>query len=94
MNGRTCFIVLSLRERAGVRKKGVMRLKLHWSQVESVTAGTISRLAGKMLTVHLDVLRALLEADDRLQHVRLDLPAPGDSRRIGRVVDVLAPRAK
>ena len=71
-----------------------MRLELHWSQVETFTAGTITRLVGKALNVNLDELRALLEADVRLQLVRLDLTAPGDSCRIGRVVDVLAPRAK
>jgi len=71
-----------------------MRLELHWSQVETFTAGTTTRLVGKALNVNLDELRALLEADVRLQLVRLDLTAPGDSCRIGRVVDVLAPRAK
>jgi glycine reductase len=71
-----------------------MRLELHWSQVESVTTGTTTCLLGKGLNVHFDGLRALLEADTRLQHVRLDLTAPGDSCRIGRVIDVIAPRAK
>ena len=71
-----------------------MRLELHWSQVETLTAGATTRLAGKALNVHLDELRALLEADARLQRVRLDLTAPSDSCRIGRVIDVMAPRAK
>jgi sarcosine reductase len=71
-----------------------MRLELHWSQVDRVAAGTATRLAGKVLYVHFDELRALLGADPRLQRVRLDLTAPGDSCRIGRVVDVIAPRAK
>ena len=71
-----------------------MRLELHWSQVESFTAGTTTCLAGKALNVHLDGLLALLEADARLQRVRIDLTAPGDACRIGRVVDVIAPRAK
>jgi len=71
-----------------------MRLELHWSQVETFTAGTTTRLGEKVLTVDLDELRALLEADARLQRVRLDLTAPGDACRIGRVVDALAPRAK
>ena len=71
-----------------------MRLELHWSQVESVTTGTTTCLLGKVLNVHFDGLRTLLEADTRLQRVRLDLTAPGDSCRIGRVVDVIAPRAK
>jgi Glycine/sarcosine/betaine reductase component B subunits len=71
-----------------------MRLELHWSQVETLTVGTTTRLVGKALNVNLDELQAQLEADARLQRVRLDLTAPGDSCRIGRVVDVLAPRAK
>ena len=71
-----------------------MRLELHWSQVETFTAGTTTRLGEKVLTVDLDELRALLEADARLQRVRLDLTAPGDACCIGREVDVLAPRAK
>jgi Glycine/sarcosine/betaine reductase component B subunits len=71
-----------------------MRLELHWSQVETLTVGTTTRLVGKALHVNLDELQAQLEADARLQRVRLDLTAPGDSCRIGRVVDVLAPWAK
>ena len=71
-----------------------MRLELHWSHVETLTAGTTTRLAEKRLDVNLDQLRALLEADARLQHIRLDLAAPGDACRIGRVLDVMAPRAK
>jgi glycine reductase len=44
--------------------------------------------------VDLDALRALLEADARLQRVHLDLARPGEACRIGRVFDVFAPRAK
>jgi hypothetical protein len=36
------------------------------------------------LTVNLDALRALLEADARLRRIRLDLARPGVSCRIGR----------
>jgi Glycine/sarcosine/betaine reductase component B subunits len=71
-----------------------MRLELHWSQVETLTAGTTTSLVEKALTVDLDELRTMLEADARLQRTRLDLTAPGDSCRIGRVVDVMAPQAK
>jgi glycine reductase complex component B subunit alpha and beta len=48
----------------------------------------------KALAVNLDEIRALLEADVRVQRIRLDLTHPGDACRIGRVVDVMAPRAK
>jgi len=46
--------------------KDAMRLELHWSQVETFTAGTTTRLVGKALNVNLDELLALLEADVRL----------------------------
>jgi sarcosine reductase len=71
-----------------------MRLELQWSQVETLTAGSTTHLADKTLAVNLDDMRALLEADARLQRVRLDLAHPGESCRIGRVFDVMAPRAK
>jgi glycine reductase len=71
-----------------------MRLALHWSQVETLTAGTTTRLAEKRLDVNLDQLRILLQADARLQRIRLDLAAPGEACRLGRVLDVMAPRAK
>jgi glycine reductase complex component B subunit alpha and beta len=71
-----------------------MRLELHWSHVETLTAGTTTRLAKQTLDVSLDELRVLLEADARLQRVRLDLAHPGESCRIARVFDVIAPRAK
>lgn len=76
------------------REKAAMRLELHWSQVETLTAGTSTRLDQQALSVNLDQLRALLEADARLQRIRLDLAAPGEACRIGRVLDVMAPRAK
>jgi glycine reductase len=71
-----------------------MRLELCWSDVEQVTAAPATRLAGKRLEVDLDGLRALLSADPRLARVRLDLAHPGERCRIGRVFDVVAPRAK
>jgi hypothetical protein len=43
-----------------------MRLELHWSHVESLTAGATTRLLATTLEVNLDELRALLEADARL----------------------------
>ncbi len=71
-----------------------MRLELLWSQIETLTAGTTTRMAGKALEVNLEELRAQLESDARLQRVRLDLAHPGEACRIGRVFDVVAPRAK
>ena len=71
-----------------------MPLELRWSQIETLTAGTTTRRAGKALEVNLDELRARLEADARLQRVRLDLAHPDEACRIGRVFDVMAPRAK
>jgi hypothetical protein len=50
-----------LRERAMVRWKDAMRLELHWSKVESVSAGTTTHLAEKNLAVNSDALRILLE---------------------------------
>src|SRR5215470_12161380 len=44
--------------------------------------------------VDLEGLRELVSADSRLTRVRLDLAHPGERCRIGRVFDVVAPRAK
>lgn len=77
-----------------MRGKELMRLELHWSRVASLTAGITTHLSARTLEVNLDELRALLEADDRLQRIRLDLAHPGEACRIGRVFDVIAPRAK
>src|SRR5437870_7502386 len=71
-----------------------MRLELRWSDVDELVAAAATRLAGKRLEVDLDALRALLAADLRLTGVRLDLVHPGERCRIGRVFDVVAPRAK
>src|SRR5882724_8332568 len=71
-----------------------MRLELRWSDVEDLAAGSATRLVGKRLEVDLDGLRALLSADPRLTGIRLDLVHPGERCRIGRVFDVIAPRAK
>jgi len=71
-----------------------MRLELRWSRVHEVIAGFATSLSGKRLEVDLDALQKLLAGDARLAHVRLDLTHPGDRCRIGRVLDVIAPRAK
>jgi len=71
-----------------------MRLTLQWSEIETVRAGATTRVVGQALEVDLDELRALLDTDRRLQRVRIDLAHPGESCRIGRVFDVMAPRAK
>ncbi len=71
-----------------------MRLELRWSDVDELVTGSATRLVGKRLEVDLDALRALLSADARLAGVRLDLVRPGERCRIGRVFDVVAPRAK
>src|SRR4029077_9067380 len=42
----------------------------------------------------LEGLRALLAGDARLTGIRLDLVHPGERVRVGRVFDVIAPRAK
>src|SRR5438034_8706321 len=71
-----------------------MRLELCWSDVEEVVTASPTRLVGKRLEVDLEALRALLSADARLTGIRLDLVHPGERCRIGRVFDVIAPRAK
>lgn len=71
-----------------------MRLAIEWVDVDSVRAGAATRLAGRALEVSLDELGALIGADRRLERVRVDLAPPGESCRIGRVLDVIAPRAK
>jgi len=71
-----------------------MRLEVRWSRVEALIAAATTRLSGTHLEVDLDGLRAVLAADPRLERVRLDLAHPGERCRIGRVMDVVAPRAK
>jgi len=71
-----------------------VRLELRWSDVDELVAASTTRLVGKRLEVDLDALRALLSADRRLASMRLDLVRPGERCRIGRVFDVIAPRAK
>jgi glycine reductase len=70
-----------------------MRLALEWSDVRAVRPGDRTRLAGADLEVDLAELGALAGADARLQRARVDLVHPGESCRIGRVFDVVAPRA-
>jgi sarcosine reductase len=71
-----------------------MRLELRWFEVKELVAGSVTRLVGPRLEVDLDALRAHLAADARLGEVRLDLVHPGERCRIGRVFDVVAPRAR
>jgi sarcosine reductase len=71
-----------------------VRLELRWSDVDTLVAAPVTRLVGKRLEVDLDELRELLSADSRLARIRLDLAHPGERCRIGRVFDVIAPRAK
>ena len=71
-----------------------MRLELAWSDVDAVVGAPATRLVGHRLEVDLDGLRELLSADSRLVRIRLDLAHPGERCRIGRVFDVIAPRAK
>jgi glycine reductase len=71
-----------------------MRLELLWSDVQAMRAGAATRLVAGALEANLDELRAHLQCDGRLQSVRIDLAHPGDACRIGRVLDVMAPRAK
>jgi glycine reductase len=71
-----------------------MRLELRWSSVDEVAAAPATRLSGQRLEVDLEALRASLSADDRLTGIRLELVHPGERCRIGRVFDVIAPRAK
>jgi glycine reductase len=71
-----------------------MRLELRWSEVGELTAGSATCLSGTRLEVDLDALRALLATDARLTGIRLDLVRPGERCRIGRVFDVIAPRAR
>jgi sarcosine reductase len=71
-----------------------MRLELYWSSVDEVVAAAATRLSGKRLEVDLEALRGALAADARLGGLRLDLVHPGERCRIGRVFDVIAPRAR
>lgn len=71
-----------------------MRLDLEWSDIHAVHPGDTTRLAGADLEVNRNELRALIESDPRLARARVDLACPGEPCRIGRVFDVVAPRAK
>ena len=71
-----------------------MRLEIRWSHVEALDAASTTRLSGQRLEVDLDALRTVLAGDARLTRIRLDLVHPGERCRIGRVFDVVAPRAR
>ena len=71
-----------------------MRLELRWCEVEELAAASATRLVGKRLEIDVAALRALLSADARLTGLRLDVVHPGERCRIGRVFDVVAPRAR
>lgn len=71
-----------------------MKLELRWSRVDDVAAGAATRLSGRRLEVDVEALRSRLAADPRLSRVRVDLVRPGERCRIGRVFDVIAPRAR
>jgi glycine reductase len=71
-----------------------VRLALEWLDVEDVRAAAATALTEAVLEVSVDDLSALVAADPRLARVHLDLAHPGESCRIGRVFDVMAPRAK
>jgi glycine reductase len=71
-----------------------MRLEIVWSTVDDMRAASATRLDGSRLDVDLDALTALLSRDPRLSRVRLDLVHPGEHCRVGRVFDVIAPRAR
>jgi glycine reductase len=71
-----------------------MRLELAWCRVDDVASATTTRLTGRGLEIDLDALGALLASDARLARVRIDLVHPGERCRIGRVLDVIAPRAR
>src|SRR5215470_3199064 len=82
------------RQVGGSRLLPAMRLELRWSEVADLAAGEATRLVGRRLEVGLDGLSAELAADPRLAAIRLDLAHPGERCRIGRVFDVIAPRAR
>ena len=71
-----------------------MRLELRWSRVEELAAAAATLLSEHRLEVDLDGMRARLAADPRLARVHVDLAHPGERCRIGRVLDVIAPRAR
>jgi len=71
-----------------------VRLELRWTDVDELAAASATRLVGKRLEVDLQALGTLLATDARLTGIRLDLVHPGERCRIGRVFDVIAPRAK
>jgi glycine reductase len=71
-----------------------MALELRWSRVDRVVAAGAMRLVGARLELDLGELGALIARDTRLEAPRVDLVRPGESCRIARVFDVVAPRAK
>ena len=71
-----------------------MRLDVRWSRVDELIFGSATGLSGRRLTVDLDGLTGMLAADARLGRVAIDLARPGERCRIGRVLDVIAPRAR
>jgi glycine reductase len=70
------------------------RLELRWAEVKDVVPAAATRLTGGRLEIDLQDLHARLADDPRLERLRIELVHPGERCRIGRVFDVVAPRAK
>ena len=71
-----------------------MRLELLWSEVTAMRAGAATRLDAGVLEIDVAELEREIGRDPRLVRARIELAGPGESCRIGRVFDVIAPRAK
>jgi hypothetical protein len=71
-----------------------MRLTIANHPISEIRFAETTVLSGSTLSIDEDELRRLLLEDERLESVRLELVAPGESCRIGGVVDVIEPRAK
>ena len=71
-----------------------MAFELRNIHIRDVVFGSVQGIQDGVLTVDPEVLRQLVEEDNRVKAVRFDLAKPGDSCRILPVKDVIEPRAK
>jgi len=71
-----------------------MKLEVGYIDITDIQFGSESKVAGGVLTVNAEAVRALILEDARIKSVELDIARPGESVRITPVKDVIEPRTK
>lgn len=71
-----------------------MRLELAIHPITEISFGPSTQLDNESLVVDVEELRRHLLEDRRLKSIDLEIVRPGDSCRVGYVLDIIEPRAK